>query len=563
MSYLNYPNTTIKRIIIISFILTIIGFLIYLDTLHSEFITEWDDSAYVVNNTLIRSLNWDSIYRIFTTPHYTDYYPLTLLSYATDYQIWGLNPFGYRLTNLVIHILNSILLYLFIHSLLSRHTAYKEKANEAIATLAALIFLAHPVNVETVAWISERKNVLSMTFFIIAFYCYSSYRIIEKRYYYDASLLFFLFALLSKSSVVIFPVLITFYDYLFFYKKGASRLSLLTNKIPFFILAAIFSSIIILVHTNIGALHEHPNGSRLYTFLTIPGIVVTYINKSFFPFNLSPFYATMVSESIFEPHVIASISILLITMAISISLRHVYKLLLFFLILYFIPLLPVLHVIPIAIFMADRYLYIPMIGFAFMSSFSLYALFERLTSKSYQREISSYMYLLFSLSFISLLAMLTIRQGDVWRDGISVWAKVVKENPRCANTYLPLVISYLRQDKYLDAYAYTTKALELGLTGKERKDAHYFRAIALIFHGDPKRGERELERLRDIDPKFPMLFYGFGVLYAKKGESENAIESLEKFLTLYEPPYKNFEDPLITDANKAIKKLKEIQAMRK
>lgn len=530
--------------------LIIIGFLIYLNTLHAEFIPEWDDYIYVVNNSLIKSLDLGSIYKIFTAPHYTDYYPLQILSYAVDHRIWGSDPFGYRLTNLLIHILNSILVYILFSHLLNYHTILKRKG--LIAAFGALIFLGHPTNLESVAWITERKNLLSMTFYILSFHFFARYKFSKRRAFYDISLVTFLFALLSKSSVVVLPLLLFLYDLVFFNKKEAMR-TIFFEKAPFFILAAVFSVITILIQSNIGALYDHPKGQPIYTFFTMLKVIISYLRNSFFPVNLSPIYATVISESLIEPSVLSSISAFILVLAVAIYIKSKSKLMFFCILLFFIPLIPVLQFIPIAVYMADRYLYLPMLGFSLMMPLLLHKFLESFSSRGDNGGKMTFAYILFSILIVYQFSILTIRQGTVWENGIAVWGKVVRENPQLAPAYLGLGLAYMQKNQDKDAFAYITKALEIGLSEKQQKDAYYYRAIALIFHGDFARGERELERLKKIDAHYPLLFYGFGMLHLKSGNLEKADEELQLFLKIYKPPYMNFEDQFIENATAAIK----------
>lgn len=536
--------------LIIPLSLIIIGFLIYLNTLHGEFIPEWDDYIYIVNNSLIKSLELGSVYKIFTTPHYTDYYPLQILSYAVDYRIWGSDPFGYHLTNLLIHILNSILVYILFLHLLNFHTIVKRK--DLIAAFGALVFLSHPTNLESVAWITERKNLLSMTFYILSFHFFARYKISKRRAFYDISLVTFLLALLSKSSVVVLPLLLFLYDLVFFNKKEAIR-SLFFEKAPFFILAAVFSVITILIQSNIGALYDHPKGQPIYTFFTMLKVIISYLRNSFFPFNLSPIYATIISESLIEPSVLSSVAAFILVLVVAIYIKSKSKLMFFCILFFFIPLIPVLQIIPIAVYMADRYLYLPMIGFSFMMPLLLHKVLESCSLRGDNGWKMPVAYILFSTLIVYQFSILTIKQGAVWKNGITVWGKIVSENPQLAPAYLGLGLAYMQKNQDKDAFACITKALEIGLSEKQQKDAYYYRAIALIFHGDFTRGERELERLKKIDTQYPLLFHGFGMLHLKSGNLEKADEELQLFLKIYKPPYINFEDQFIKDTMAAIK----------
>ena len=127
----------------------------FLGSLDSEFVN-WDDGIYVTDNRLIQNLSWDSLARIFSYPRMKTYVPFSSLSLAIDYKIWGLDPFGYHLTNLLLHLINTLLVFWLVRRLAHRLIP---------ALIAALLFGVHPIHVESVAWVSERKDVLSTSSF--------------------------------------------------------------------------------------------------------------------------------------------------------------------------------------------------------------------------------------------------------------------------------------------------------------------------------------------------------------------------------------------------------------
>ncbi|OGL48061.1 MAG: hypothetical protein A3C43_02530 [Candidatus Schekmanbacteria bacterium RIFCSPHIGHO2_02_FULL_38_11] len=137
-------------------LLTAVTFLIYANSLQNDF-TNWDDQELIINNARIKSLSAKNIFDIFTSPTGADYLPFKEISYAIDYRIWKLNPFGYRLANMVLYAGNVILVYLIINFLFKDSVA---------ALIASICFSAHPVHIESVAWLSARKDVLSGVFFV-------------------------------------------------------------------------------------------------------------------------------------------------------------------------------------------------------------------------------------------------------------------------------------------------------------------------------------------------------------------------------------------------------------
>ena len=172
--------------------------------------TNWDDNVYVAENSLITKLSGDHVKQIFNTANSVsnNYHPLAILSLALDYKISGYNPKTYHITNLLFHLLNTALVFWFIF-LLSGKKVHA-------ATITALFFGIHPMHVESVAWISERKDVLYVFFFmagLIAYYKYISISGKNKVFLYVFVLLLFLLSVLSKAMAVVFPMVLLLIDY--------------------------------------------------------------------------------------------------------------------------------------------------------------------------------------------------------------------------------------------------------------------------------------------------------------------------------------------------------------
>ena len=233
----------------------------------------------------------------FNTFYIGNYAPLHLVSYMLDYQLWGLKAPGFILTNIIIHTMNGLLYYLLLRRI----------AGERIWIFAAaLIFLIHPLQVESVVWVSQRKNLLSMLFFLMAIYLYLKYREGDQhkpRLFYLLSLGAFILAILTKSVVVILPPVLILFDICFLHKRGLK--GLLMDKVPFLIVAAIFA--IVAVESQSmqfqGGRTSWHGGSPYATFLTMLPVLIYYLRMLLWPVNLSAFYDVPIRTSI-DPQVI-------------------------------------------------------------------------------------------------------------------------------------------------------------------------------------------------------------------------------------------------------------------
>ncbi|MBW1825120.1 MAG: hypothetical protein JRI87_11285, partial [Deltaproteobacteria bacterium] len=216
-----------KRIAkVCAFLIFLITCLVYIPTLKSGFV--WDDVNYVPENTLIRSLSIHNLSKMLTSFRVSNWHPLTWLSLALDYAFWGLNPFGYHLTNVIMHGLNALLVFFLTIKLTvsaresNRVSPHSEMERSIlahpliVAGVTALLFSLHPLHVESVAWVSERKDLLCAFFFLLSISSYLSYTSsITKRHtriWFATCFLLFLSALMSKPMAVTLPAILLLLD---------------------------------------------------------------------------------------------------------------------------------------------------------------------------------------------------------------------------------------------------------------------------------------------------------------------------------------------------------------
>ena len=251
----------------------------------------YDDQDYVTDNKNVQhGLNWQSIKWALTTAHAANWHPVTWMSHIIDCQLYGLNPVGHHLTNLLLHSANSVLLFL----LLRRLTGAPWRS-----AFVAAIFALHPLRVESVVWISERKDVLSTFFWMLAVGAYVRYaghlklQLSTSRIFYALALLFFALGLMAKAMLVTLPFILLLLDYwplgrLEFGAKFSWRL--IAEKIPFFILAAGASATTFLIQNHlgvVGTLRRFPLSLRL---ANAPVACVRYMVKNFWPRGLAIYY---------------------------------------------------------------------------------------------------------------------------------------------------------------------------------------------------------------------------------------------------------------------------------
>ncbi len=370
------PPSSEKRIVIYCLALVAVTLAFYNPIIHNQF-TGFDDWSYILKNQQVQAgLTWNTLKWSFTTFHEGNWHPLTWLSHALDCQIFHLDPVGHHYTNLLLHAANGVVLFLLLR-----------RATGALwpSLAVAFLFCLHPISVESVAWASERKNVLSTFFFLLALHAYDRYarlpRSSRRKQCYLAVALCFILGLLSKPQIVTLPFVLLLWDYWPLYRLRfssqrellpqdlqsgelapfVSRRRLLFEKIPLFILAAADATVTIFAQragNAVRSISEVPVAQR---FDNVPVSYMRYLAKFVWPTRLAPLYPR---SSVAFPswQVISSLGILLLLTTIVFrwsSRRYLAMGWLWFL----GTLIPMIGIVTVGDqAMADRYAYIPFIG---------------------------------------------------------------------------------------------------------------------------------------------------------------------------------------------------------
>ena len=409
----------------IALLLVIVSLAIYWPATGHDFLVNWDDPQYVQENPLVKGLTVRHAVSAFTTWHLGNYAPLHLVSYMLDYEVWGLRAFGFVLTNIILHTLNGLLFFLLLRRL----------AGDRVWILfASLIFLLHPVQVESVVWVSQRKNVLAMFFFLFAFHFYASYRNRDRGNaggYYALSLAAYLLALLAKSAAIIFPLGILLFDICF--REERDMRTLLVDKIPFLVVGAVFGVLAVESHSaqHLGGGTAWHGGTPYATFLTMTTVLIRYLGMVLWPANLSAYYDPPVKTAVDPEVAVAAFLIVLLVLAGGILYRR-RRDLFFWFALFFVALLPVFQVVPIVTLMNDRYLYFPMLGGSALLGF---AFLRDLEWSGLARPKPHLVALSLLLLALGGLTVTTFQRIEVWQDSSTLWADAVRKAPGVTVTH--------------------------------------------------------------------------------------------------------------------------------
>ena len=362
----------------------LLTFLVYCPALLNGFVN-WDDDLYVYGNPHILSLKPAFFAWAFTDLSAGFWHPLTWISYGVDYALWGLNPLGYHLTAILLHALNTALVVLVTGALLDaarrRRVASTFPDNHnpwVVAGITGLLFGLHPLHVESVAWVSERKDLLCALFFLLSLIAYVNYAVLKtggqerrpfpgfprSRWYFIAFLLF-ICALSAKTMAVSLPLVLIILDW---YPLGRIRtagdsVTLLLEKIPFVLGTLVIAVISIMAQKSIGALElmeSKPFGTRL---LVACKALATYLWKMLIPVDLLPFYPYPQQVSLLSADYLLSVLVVVGVTAGCIFAAEKRKVLTASWLYFLVTLLPVLGFVQVGIYaMADRFTYLPTLG---------------------------------------------------------------------------------------------------------------------------------------------------------------------------------------------------------
>lgn len=419
----------------IPLLLLFLGLMLFANTLDGKILFSWDDNRYLTENQIIQEFQ---INKIFSESYFGSYIPVTLLSYAVEHLCWGFHPAGYHAVNVMLHAVNGVLVFFFLFLLTGRRVA---------AAIGAILFIVHPLQVESVAWISQRKNLLCMLFFLLAFISHIHSRKTDAASWLWAAWLFFLLSVLSKPAVVGAPLLFMAYDY--FWARLPLRRILLSAIVPFAI-AAFGAAAILITSAQVGGIKEFWGGSRWsatqLTFLATWENLLALI----WPTQLSPHYVYYEGAIDGNWRVWAGFFLLLAFTAIGLRslrkfMRHKDRAPMgFFLYLWVVVfMLPVSNIVPIAIQRSDRHLYFPSVLIFLMIGLLWHRWWQRYQGVN-QRHV-----LIGGVVAVTLLfAVTTYRQNRIWTDSGTLWRYQLQHHPSDDIAINNLAFYYFRTGQY-------------------------------------------------------------------------------------------------------------------
>lgn len=427
-------GSRLRVIILICVALTVITTAVYIQVGSFEFINI-DDNIYVTENTHVaKGITVENIIWAFTCVDSEYWHPILWLSHMACVQFFGMNPAGHHLTNVAIHVISALLLFILLYRLTGKPWQ---------SSFVAALFALHPMHVESVAWVTEKKDVLSAFFWFSTLLMYAEFTVKRKRVFYVLSLFLFILGLMSKPMLVTLPLVMLMLDFWplgrYRYEEREPELrevltrikKLIIEKIPFFTCSLLSCLITIYSFGNTGAIRRHDFTSFVMCLENAAIAYVKYIGKTIWPQKLAIIYPFPLSIPLWE--VIGSLLILLIISVASLRVwrRHPYLVVGWF--WFLITLLPVIGLIKggTRIAMADRFSYIPSIGLFIMSAWGGATLTKSLKYRKYKLG-------LLACAVVITSAALTYKQLGYWKNSITLHRRtlqITKNNPMM-NLYL-------------------------------------------------------------------------------------------------------------------------------
>jgi len=430
-------------ILVALFVIVVVINLVYMPVINNDFIA-MDDSYYVTDNEMIKDLSVDNFFDFFHTKVVGNIQPLTMLSLSIDYNFWEFNASAYHIHNVILHILNSLLVFFFVF-LLSKRKLF-------LAFMTSMLFAIHPLHVESVAWISERKDVLYTFYYIAGLITYLLYKDKGKANYLVYTYVLFVLSLLSKPTAVSFPIVLVILDY---YLEGKFTIKQFISKATFFILSLIFG-LINLKSQGITSVAHHD--FAIYQKIIYSSYnIIYYLRSFFFPFNLSMFHGIPLSIP-FYYYIYTILTFTLIVYILYAIIKKKHKILIFGLLFFISTIFLTLHFVAFSrTIVAERYTYMPYIGLAF--SF-IYLVFYRKDGTF--KNLFNKVYLTWTISFLVIIIFSIMSYSYIkndWKNSETIWTNSIKNNSNSIFCYDARSNYYLLEGKTKKAILDIQKSL--------------------------------------------------------------------------------------------------------
>jgi len=496
---------------------------VYGNTLGNQFV--FDDYDVFVNRTEITSFTYVPEVLGLTTGDLS-YRPVRLISYMGDYFFSGLDPLGYHVFNIFYHILAGLFVFL---------VTFRMGKNYWFSSLTSIIFVVHPIQTDSVTYLSGRRDILFSLFYLMSFYYFLKYRNTPSFRYAFYVNLYYVLGLFSKEMAVTLPAAAFCYDLLqrldgpgYLKRIWRSAIEALRESrylyVSLFTGAGVFTLYKTLI-SNPSTVEGYYGGTAAANFLTVAEILVHYVFLLFFPITLNADYsynAFPVVSSPFELKALLSVAILIAILCLVLRAVKRNRTMAFAGLWFFITLLPTCHIFPHHELLAEHYLYLPLFGFALFSACVVESL---LRAFPHLKTVILGSVVLLVLTY----SIRTMNRNADWKDDLTLWEKTVQTAPNCARARGNYGKALMVDGKFEWAVSELNRALQI--------DPCFVTAFSNLGVAHAAMGRYDeaimnFEKAIRFKPEFPEAYYNLGLTWAKKGDFSQARIAFEKALDL-------------------------------
>ena len=500
-------------------VLAVAVFIVFSGTIRNGFV--WDDDDYIYQNPLLTEPGgfvkiWQSYYSPKFNPRENtpQYYPLVFTTFYLEHKLWGFNPAGYHITNVLLHIANTILLLFVLRKL---------GLGWSIPLITAAIFGIHPTQVESVAWATERKNVLAGLFYFSAFWCFLHFQDTAKIKYYIASLLLFVCALLSKTASVMLPVVLVLAAYL----KDRPIRKTITYTIPFFALSTVAGLITLtLEHTMVGAKGAEWTFPLFKRLLIVSHAIWFYIGKILWPHPISFLYGQWQINTHSIISYLPLIAVITTAALLIIFRKKIGRLPIFSLANFVVAAAPALGFVSFYMmrytFAADHFIY--------LASWSIMLLAVVVATQflSYLPQNPKLVLGAFATAVILIcFAVITAEEVKKFKNVQTLWEHTIAVNPKAWLAHNNLGVIYASQGNYEKALEHYKTTIELN---PNYATAYNNAGVALVLMNQPAKAIDYYKKAIELNPDYGEALYNFAIAYSRLEKNTEAIEYFKKAL---------------------------------
>lgn len=533
----SYPRVISAVLAVFFFVL-----LLYIPALFNDFVN-WDDYGYVRDNVNIRSFDLKFLRWALLEYYASNWHPLTWVSHAIDFKLWGLAPAGHHLTNVILHALNSCLVVILGLRLLSRirvsatNSPHTDRSILLTAAIAGLLFGIHPVHVESVAWVSERKDLLCAFFYLAGILSYLAHEANRSHKTYLLTLLLFILALMSKPMAISFPFILLVLDWYPFGRFSNNSLlkRALLEKAPFVMLCVVSAALTIMAQRKgMGDVFLFPMSDRLLIALKalMAYLCIMAISIKLSPFNPYPIFGTVSLSS--PEYLVPAVSVVAITIICALVMRKRpgwlaawgY---------YLITILPVIGIVQVGMHeMADRYMYLPSVTLLLYFAAGLSLLYENaISSGRFRQPAVTIVSAVVLTGLILPLSAATFKQICLWKNSATLWGRVIElDDKKAFLAYRSRGSYYLETGRAQEAFNDYNQALLYDVSKPNKSLIYRSRALANARMGHSPEALSDFDEAIILDPDSWRAYDGRGKLLVQIGRFDDAVRDFTQAIRL-------------------------------